>query len=74
MNEARITVLRAELRAIHLADVLYWAKGARANRADRAEYRLRQNRLLEIRCGRYVRVIVAETLPEAFGTRSNVAD
>ncbi len=50
MNEARITALRAELRAIHLADVLYWAKGARADRADRAEYRLRQNRLLEIRC------------------------
>ncbi len=50
MNEARITALRAELRAIHLADVLYWAKGARADRADRAEYRLRQNLLLEIRC------------------------
>ena len=50
MNEARITALRAELRAIHLADMLYWAKGARADRADRAEYRLRQNRLLEIRC------------------------
>jgi len=49
MNEARITSLRAELRAIHLADVLYWAKGAGADKADRAEYRLRQDRLIEIR-------------------------
>ena len=49
MNEARITSLRAELRAIHLADVLHWAKGAGADKADRAEYRLRQDRLIEIR-------------------------
>jgi hypothetical protein len=50
MNEARIKALRAELRAIHLADALYWAKGVRADREDRAEYRLRQNRLPQIRC------------------------
>jgi len=49
MNDARIASLWVELKSIHFANVLYWTAGAGVNRAARAEYFRRQNRVLEIR-------------------------
>ena len=49
MNEAKITALKEELKSIHVANVLYWTAGEEPNRAARAEYKRRQDRLREIR-------------------------
>jgi hypothetical protein len=53
MNETKITALREELKSIHVADVLYWTAGEEPNRAARAEYKRRQDRLREIRAELY---------------------
>ncbi len=51
MDNARIAIasLKAELKSIHSAHVLYWIEGAEVNRAARANYFYSQNRILEIR-------------------------
>jgi hypothetical protein len=49
MNDAKIAALIAELKFIHLTNVLYWRKGVQVDRTARAEYFRRQARVLEIR-------------------------
>jgi hypothetical protein len=49
MYDAMMAALRSELKSIHVANVLYWTKGAEVDRAARAEYFRRQDRVLEIR-------------------------
>jgi hypothetical protein len=49
VNDPRFAMLNAELNAIHVANVLYWTKGAEADAAARGEYFQRQNRIVEIR-------------------------
>ena len=54
MNEAKIRVLTEELKSIHVTNVLYWIAGEESNRAARAEYKRREDRLREVRaelCG-----------------------
>jgi hypothetical protein len=53
MSEAKITALTEELKSIHVANVLYWTAGEQPNRAARAEYKRRQDRLREIRAELY---------------------
>jgi hypothetical protein len=53
MSEAKITALTEELKSIHVADLLYWTAGEEPNRAARAEYKRRQDRLREIRAEVY---------------------
>jgi hypothetical protein len=53
MNEAKIRVLTEELKSIHVTNVLYWTTGEESNRAARAEYKRRQDRLREVRAELY---------------------
>jgi hypothetical protein len=53
MNEAKIRVLTEELKSIHVRNVLYWAAGEEPNRAARAEYKRREDRLREVRAELY---------------------
>ena len=49
MYDAMIAALRLELKSIHVANVMYWTKGAEVDRAARAEHFRRRDRVLEIR-------------------------
>jgi hypothetical protein len=53
MNEATTRVLMEELESIYVTNVLYWIAGEESNRAARAEYKRRQDRLREIRADLY---------------------
>jgi hypothetical protein len=53
MNQAKIRVLTEELKSIHVTNVLYWTTGAGPNRAARAGYKRRQDRLREVRAELY---------------------
>jgi hypothetical protein len=57
MNEAKIRVLTEELKSIHVTNVLYWAAGEEPNRAARAEYKRREDRLREVRAELYGHLI-----------------
>jgi hypothetical protein len=49
MNNARVEALKEELKIIHFTNLLYWKAGVDVNRAARAEYFRRQDRVLELR-------------------------
>jgi hypothetical protein len=53
MNEATIKVLTEELKSIYVTNVLYWTAGEEPNRAARAEYKQREERLREVRAELY---------------------
>jgi len=48
-TSARIAVLKEEMDAIHQANSVYWKQGQSQTVEERAQYRLRQKRLEEIR-------------------------
>jgi hypothetical protein len=53
MIEAKIEALREELKSIHLVNMQFWTAGEEPNTAARAEYKRRQDRVLEIRAELY---------------------
>jgi hypothetical protein len=53
MNVAKLRVLTEELESIHVTNVLYWIAGEGPDRAARAQYKRRQDRLREIRSELY---------------------
>jgi hypothetical protein len=69
MNEAKIKILTEELKAIHVTNVLYWTAGEAPNRAARAEYKRREDRLREVRAELYGHLVAQASL-ESESSRS----
>jgi hypothetical protein len=71
MNEAKIKILTEQLNSIHLTNVLYWTAGEEPDRAARAEYRRREDRLREVRAELY-RHLVAQASAKSESSRSSL--
>jgi hypothetical protein len=72
MNEAKIRILTEELKSIHVTNVLYWSASEEPNRAARAEYKCRQDRLREVRAELYGH-LVAQASVTSESSRSCLA-
>jgi hypothetical protein len=62
MDEAKIRVLTEELKSIHVTNVLYWIAGEEPNRAARADYKRREDRLREVRAELYEHLVAQASI------------